>query len=74
MMRMLQKHMGDSGTLTKKRVKFDKRDKAEKTWLHGKEFYRGALEDFEKEAKCVGAREFLTNSTVALKDRRATED
>ena len=35
MVRMLQKHTGDSGTLTKKRVKFDKRDKAEQTWLNG---------------------------------------
>ena len=74
MVRMLQKHIGDSGTLTKKRVKFDKRDKAERTWLHGKEFYCGALEDLEKEAKCAGAREFLTNSTVAVKDRTATEE
>ena len=65
--------MGDSGTLTKKRVKFDKRAKALKTWLHGKEFYRNALEDLEKEAKFTGAREFLANSTVAGKDR-STED
>ena len=56
MVRMLQNHMGDSGTLTKKRVKFDKRAKALKTWLHGKEFYRDALEDLEKEPKCAGAR------------------
>ena len=35
MVRMLQKHIGDSGTLTKKRVKFNKRDKAEQTWLNG---------------------------------------
>ena len=45
-----------------------------RTWLHGKEFYRSALEDLEKEAKCAGAREFLTNSTVAVKNREATED
>ena len=74
MVRMLQKHMGDSRTLTKKRVKSDKRDKAEKTWLHKKEFYRSALEDLEKEAKCAGAREFLTNSIAAVKDRAAIED
>ena len=29
MVRMLQKHMGDSGTLTKKKIKFDKRAKEE---------------------------------------------
>ena len=55
MVRMLQKHMGDPGTLTKERVKFDKRDKKDKTWLHGREFYRGALEDLEKAAKYAGA-------------------
>ena len=66
--------MGDSGTLTRKRVKFDKKDKALKTGLHGKEYYRDALEDLEKEAKCAGAREFLTNSTVAVKYYKAAED
>ena len=37
MVRMLQKHMGDSGTLTKKKVKFDKKDKEDRTWKNGKE-------------------------------------
>ena len=70
MVRMLKKHMGDSRTLTKKKNKFDKKDKADRTWANGKEFYRGALEDLKKEATCAGAREFLSNSTVTSKDRR----
>ena len=40
MVRMLQKHMGDSGMLTKKKVKFDKKNKADRTWKNGKEFCR----------------------------------
>ena len=45
MVRMLQKHMGDSGTLTKKKVNFDKKDKEDCTWKNGKEYYRDAIED-----------------------------
>ena len=74
MVRMLQKHMGDSGTLIKKEIKFDKKDKADRTWKNGKELCREALEDLKKEAKRAGAREFLANSAVASKDRAATEE
>ena len=66
MVRMLQKHMGDSGTLTKKKTKFDKKDTADRTLANGKEFSCGALEDLEKEAKCAAnGKEF---SCGALED------
>ena len=65
MVRMLQNHMGNSGTLTKKSVKFDKKDKEDRTWKNGKEYYRDAMKDLEEAAKCSGTDEFLANSTVA---------
>ena len=69
MVRMLQKHMGDSGTLTKKKIKFDKKPRADRTWANGKEFYREALEDIEEAAKCAGTNEFLANSATATESR-----
>ena len=66
--------MGNSRTLTKKKVKFDKKPKPERMWANGKKFYRDALEDLEEAAKCAGSEEFLTNSTVAAKNRETVED
>ena len=74
MVKMLQKHMGASGTLTRKKVKFDKRDKAQKTWINGKLYYREALEDMEEESKCAGTDEFLANSTVTNKSKSSHLD
>ena len=71
MVRMLQKHMGDSGTLTKKKIKFDKKPRADRTWANGKEFYREALEDIEEAAKCAGTKEFLANSATAPESRES---
>ena len=44
---MLQEHMGESGMLTKKRVKFDKKDKEGRTWKNGKEYYHDTIGDLE---------------------------
>ena len=74
MVRMLQKHMGDSGMLTKKKIKFDQEDKTDRTWKNGKEFYRDALEDLEEAAKCAVTDKFLANSAVATGIRAAAED
>ena len=74
MVKMLQKHMGNSGTLTKKKIKFDKKAKPQRTWENGKEFYREALKDLEEAAKCAGTDEFLANSTVAGASRSAAEE
>ncbi len=74
MVKQLQKHMGASGMLTRKKIKFDKKPKTKRTWANGKEFYREALEDLEEAAKCPGTDEFLANSTVATRNRTAAED
>ena len=74
MVRMLQKHMSDSGALTKKKVKYDKKPKPERAWANGKEFYCDALEDLEEAAKSARSKEFLANSTVATKNRETVED
>ena len=74
MVKMLQKHMGATGTLTKKQVKFGRRDKARKTWALGKEFYREEIEDLEEAAKCAGTDEFLANSTVVDNNNASTEN
>ena len=74
MVRMLQKHMGDSGTFTKKKVKFDKKAKIDRTWSNGKAYYRDAIEDMEEAAKCAGTNEFLANSTVATAGNVAAEE
>ena len=69
-----EKNMGDSGILTKKKTKFNKKPKPEHTWANGKVFYREALEDIEESAKCAGSNEFPANSTVGTKHRAAAED
>ena len=53
MVRMLQKHMGDSGMLTKKKVKFDKKDKEDRTWKNEKEYYRDTRQG---RSKCGATR------------------
>ena len=74
MVKMLQKHMGNSGTLTKKKIKFDKKAKLQRTWDNGKEFYREALEDLEEAAKCAGTDEFLANSTFTNRNKSTAEE
>ena len=66
--------MSDSGTLTKKKVKFDKKDKAGCTWKNREEFYRDTIKDLEEAAKCAGTDKFLTNSAVSTAGRVAAED
>ena len=74
MVRMLQKYMGDSGTLTKKKAKFDKKNKPDCAYNIGKKFYRDALEDLEEAAKCAGTDTFLANSPSETGSRAAAED
>ena len=67
----LQEHMGESGTLTKKKIKFRKKNKVDQTWTNGKDYYRDAIEDLKEAAKCAGTDgKFLANSAP----REAAED
>ena len=67
----LQEHMGESGTLTKKKIKFSKKAKADQTWSNGKDFYQEAIEDLKEAAKCAGTdTKFLVNAAP----REAVED
>ena len=52
MVRVLQKHTGASGTLTKKKTKFGKKLLPNQMWSKGKDFYREAIEDLEEAVKC----------------------
>ena len=72
MVRMLQKHMVDSGTLTKKKVKFDKKDKDDRNWKNGKAYYRDAIKSLEEAAIFLGTDKFLANSTATT--RMTAED
>merc|ERR1711966_600685 len=63
--------MGESGTLTKKKIKFAKKPLQDKTWANGKYFYRDAIEDLKEAAKCAGTdTKFFANAAP----REAVED
>ena len=67
----LQEHMGESVTLTKKKIKFAKKPKQDQTWANGKDFYRDAIEDLKEAAKCAGTdTKFFANAAP----REAAED
>ena len=69
MVRMLQKHMGDSGTLTKKKAKFDKKDKEDRTWKNGKEYLLP-----RRNRRFGGSGEVLRHGRVLGEQHRRTQD
>ena len=66
MVLLLNRHMGAVPELSKKTVKFRKKQKSDKTWKKAKEYYREALDDVDQENKCMGIDGgHLANSAVS---------
>ena len=68
MVAMLVEHMGNTGTLTKSTVKFNKQLDENKTWAKSKEWFCDALDDIMEMQKYSGVDQELLANAAVIKD------
>ena len=76
MVLQLTQHMGKVAPLTKKKVKFKKKNATLRTWKLAKEYFRDLIEDMDDENKAMGNEaEHQANAVITTSQaekRRAT--